>query len=326
MTFTTLATAAIAGAIAGAMTTLPASAGDGAAFPVTIDSCGTKVVFDAPPERVVSIDVNITETLLSLGLADKLVGYGGLTGRDSLLPADARALDGVPSISDRYPTLEVLLAREPDFVFAGWNYGFGGSGNVTPDGLATFGIRSYAIRESCARVTERDAVSIEDGFADTLAMGRVFGVEERAQDLIAGLRARLERVSAKVDGVTTRPRVFVYDSGDDAPFTAAALAMPNAIIAQAGGENIFDGLKTTWGPVNWEAVVARDPEAVLVIDYGKPSAAEKIAFLKAHPALQNVSAIRNGRFIVAGYSEATPGVRNVDLVERLARSLFPERF
>ena len=45
-----------------------------AAYPVTVDNCGTPVTLDAPPERVVTIKSTSTEMLLALGLGDRIVG------------------------------------------------------------------------------------------------------------------------------------------------------------------------------------------------------------------------------------------------------------
>ena len=46
----------------------------------TVQSCNRTVTFDAPPERAISIDVNLTEMMLVLGLADRMVGYTGISG------------------------------------------------------------------------------------------------------------------------------------------------------------------------------------------------------------------------------------------------------
>ncbi|OOL11373.1 hypothetical protein BXQ27_33330, partial [Klebsiella aerogenes] len=49
----------------------------------------------------------------------------------------------------KYPTLETLLAAEPDFFFAGWNYGMKVGGEVTPDTLSKYGIKTFVLSESC---------------------------------------------------------------------------------------------------------------------------------------------------------------------------------
>ena len=68
------------------------------------------------------------------------------------------------------------------------------------------------------------------------------------------------------------PRVFVYDSGESAPFTAARYAMPTALIEAAGGLNIMDDFEKNWATVTWEEVVERNPEVVVIVNYGDVTA------------------------------------------------------
>jgi len=100
------------------------SATAAAAFPVTVQSCDREVTFDAPPERAISNDVNLTEMMLVLGLRDRMVGYTGISGWKTL---DAEMREGIAELlelSEKYPSKEVLVGAEPDFFFAGWNYVF----------------------------------------------------------------------------------------------------------------------------------------------------------------------------------------------------------
>ena len=50
----------------------------------TVESCNRTVSFDAPPKRAISNDVNLTEMMLVLGLADHMVGYTGISGWKTL--------------------------------------------------------------------------------------------------------------------------------------------------------------------------------------------------------------------------------------------------
>ena len=50
----------------------------------TVQSCNRTVTFDAPPERAISNDVNLTEMMLVLGLAERMVGYTGISGWKTL--------------------------------------------------------------------------------------------------------------------------------------------------------------------------------------------------------------------------------------------------
>ncbi len=295
-------------------------------FPVTVESCGEPVTFDAPPERAVTSDVNITEIFLDVGLADKLVGYSGINDT-RMVGADYRQLlADVPQLSPKYIDLEVLVGAEPDFFFAGWSYGFSEEKGITPVELEQYGIKSYVLTESCIRIMEREQVSLEDTFTDLLNIGRIFGVEDQAQAKVDQYRAELAEIEQSIGAVETPMRVFVYDSGDDTPLTAAKFAMPNAMIEAAGGANIFNDVDSSWTRVNWEDVVDRNPQHIVIIDYDEPDAQGKIDFLKSQPALVDVDAIKNDRFVVLTYAEATPGPRNVARTRTLAEAFYPDKF
>ncbi|MEM8858111.1 MAG: ABC transporter substrate-binding protein [Chloroflexota bacterium] len=295
-------------------------------FPVTIEICGEPVTFNAPPERAVTNDVNITEIFLDVGLKDKLVGYSGVSDVRDVGGDYRQQLDDVPLLSPKYIDLEVLVGAEPDFFFAGWNYGFSEEKGITPVELEQYGIESYVLTESCIRIMERDQVSLEDTFNDLLNIGRIFGVEDVAEEKVAQYRAELTEIEETIGAVDEPLRVFVYDSGEESPFTAAKFAMPNAMIEAAGGVNIFNDVETSWTAVNWEDVVDRNPEHIVIIDYDEPDAQGKIDFLKSQPELADVDAIKNDKFVVLTYAEATPGPRNVARTRTLAEAFYSEKF
>jgi iron complex transport system substrate-binding protein len=293
--------------------------------PVTVQVCGAPVRFDAPPRRAVTHDVNITEMFLALDLGDRMVGYSGIRSTKTVAPEYRAQLEKLPLLSDQGLNLEALVGAGADFVFAGWSYGFQ-PGEVTPEALARFGIQSYILGESCIRVGARRKVSLEDTFDDLLNLGRIFRVEARARAFVERQRAELAKIGAALSGVKTRPRVFVYDSGETIPLTTGRFAMPHAMIELAGGTNIFADLANSWMRANWEDVIHRDPEWIVIIDYGQPNAAGKIGFLLARQELAQVTAIRERRFVVLDYAAATPGPRNVESVRTLAKALHPEAF
>ncbi len=294
-----------------------ALAGPALAHPVTVQSCDRKVTFDAPPSRAASNDVNLTEMMLVLGLADRMVGYSGISGWKTLDEEIAAGIAELPELSERYPSREVLIGADLDFWFAGWNYGMTVGGEVTPQTLEPFGIAVYELTESCIHIMARDGVAIDDMFADIRNLGRVFGEDARAEELITGWQAELADIAGTIPQGDPL-RVFVYDSGEDTPFTAGRYAMPTAMIAAAGGRNIMDDVESSWTRVAWEPVVERNPEVVIIVNYGEVTADEKIAFMKSNPAFANMDAVVNDRFVVLEYVEATPGPRNIRAIRALA--------
>ncbi|TBV14319.1 ABC transporter substrate-binding protein [Stutzerimonas kirkiae] len=302
---------------------LPAVASD---YPLTLDSCQRQVTFERSPQRAVSHDVNMTGMLLALGLRERMAGYTGISGWKSLTPAMRQALDGLPELASRYPSLETLLEAEADFFFAGWNYGMRVGGPVTPDSLAAFGIPAYELSESCSHIMPQREASLDDLYRDLLNLGRIFAVQPRAGALVEGLRGRVAAVAARLAQATERPGVFLYDSGEDRPTSSGRLGMPQALIAAAGGRNLMDDVSASWTQVGWESVVERNPQLIVIVDYGPRSWQQKRDFLLAHPALQEVEAIRRQRFVVLSYEAVTPSVSNAEAIERLASALHPALF
>ena len=299
-----------------ALLALLLSASPALAFPVTVKSCNREVTFDAAPTRAIANDVNLVEMMLALGLQDRMVGYTGVSGWKTLDEELRKGVAELPELSAQYPTREVLLGAEADFFFAGWNYGMKVGGEVTPETLEPLGIKTYELTESCIFVGPKAKASMQDMYDDLLNLGTIFGVGERATTLVEGYKARLAEITASVDS-TAPLRVFVYDSGDEAPFTAGAYAIPTALIEAAGGRNIMDDLDKSWATVAWEPVVERNPEVIVIVNYGDVTAEQKIAFLETNPAFAGIDAVKNDRYVVLEYVEATPGPRNIRAVEKL---------
>ncbi len=290
----------------------------------TVKSCDREVTFNAPPQAAISNDVNLTEMMLVLGLADNMVGYTGVSGWKTL---DAKMTQGVaelPELSSKYPSREVLVGADADFYFAGWNYGMKVGGEVTPETLDPFGIKVYELTESCIHISEKNAASMEDMYKDIRNLGAIFDVSDRAETLIEGYKAELATFLADQQQLKSAPRVFVYDSGEDVPFTAGRYAMPNALIEAAGGINIMNDLEKSWATVGWEAVVDRNPELIVIVNYGEVTAAQKRDFMRNNPAFGDIDAVRNDRFVVLEYVEATPGPRNIAAVKSLAAAFRAE--
>ncbi|MEV7771516.1 ABC transporter substrate-binding protein [Kitasatospora sp. NPDC086791] len=297
------------------------TAGGSAHYPVTVENCGDRLTFARKPARVVTNDVNITELMLSLGLADRMAGY--------VMPDDKGKVDQVPWkdgyqqtawLSKKALTKEIALDARADLVLAGWHYGFDEGSGVTPQAFKALGLDSYVLSESCrsGRGGERGVMDPLDAlYTDLANLGEIFDVKDRADRLIADSRARI----AAVPQPGRRPSVFLYDSGQDKPYTAGKFAAAHQIIAKAGGTNIMGDLADTWVTAGWESVVERDPEVIVINDYATPDAEEKRRFLTSFPPLAGVSAIRNGRIFVLDYVDLVESPRNPAAIGALAEYL-----
>lgn len=291
-------------------------------YPLTIQSCNREVTFEQAPKHAVSHDINMTQMMLALGLKSKMAGYSGVSGWKSVTPEMQSLLDGLPELAAKYPSVETLLNANVDFFFAGWDYGMRVGGDLTPQTLQPLGINVYELTESCAFVMKRPAARLDDTYNDLRNLGKIFDVQDRANALIADMQSQVAEIRKNLPA--EKPRVFLYDSGEDRAMTSGRLGMPQALIDAAGGRNVLDDVEASWTRVNWETVVERNPQVIVIVDYSEITAEQKIEFLLKNKALQSVDAIKNQRFIVIPYVQATPGIDNVLAVETLAKGFHGE--
>ncbi|WP_306115340.1 MULTISPECIES: ABC transporter substrate-binding protein [unclassified Roseovarius] len=294
---------------------------------ITVDNCGKPLVIDETPERLVVHDMNMTEMAFALGLQDKIVGLTGITGWYKTSPTFDAQRGDIPELAPKYPTIENLVAASPDLFFAGWYYGMKPGGEVTPDTLAAFDIKTMVLTESCVHLSkDRPEASMDLLFDDVMRLGAVMDVEPKAADLVAGWKEQLSTIEA-MTADQARPRVFLLDGPADAPFTAGKFAIPDAMIAAAGGENVTHDLETSWGRTSWEAVAASNPEFLVLLDYQTGNgAADTFKFLQDHPVMATTDAVKNERWIGLRYEELTPGPANIDAIEKMAKAMHPDLF
>lgn len=83
-------------------------------YPLTIENCGYQETFTRPPERVVALGQNTVEILLLLGLQKQVVASAFWP--TSVLPQLAEQNAKIKTLTVEIPSLESVLAQNPDFV------------------------------------------------------------------------------------------------------------------------------------------------------------------------------------------------------------------
>ncbi|QTE30512.1 putative F420-0 ABC transporter substrate-binding protein [Pengzhenrongella sicca] len=318
-----VAAAAVAIAVAGCSSasgetspTPDASAVAATFTPVTVDNCGTEVTVTAPPTKVVTIKSTSTEMLLALGLGDSIVGTAFADGP---VPADyeADAAD-LTVLSEQVPGKEALLEVAPDFVYAGWESNFSADGAGDRAELAGLGIGTYVSPAACKEEGYKpDPLTFDGVFDEIREVADLFGVTDRAEELIAAQEAQLAAVEPPAEPTTA----LWYSSGTDTPYVGAGIGAPQMILAAAGLTNIFADVHDTWTSAGWEQVVAADPDVIVLVDASWNTAAKKIELLEANPATSQLTAVREHRYLTVPFPAAEAGVRNADAVVSLSEQL-----
>ncbi len=303
-------------------------------YPLTLDNCGVQVVFDGPPQRAVSLYQASTEILLSLGLADRMVGTS--TWFDPVLPQLAAENDTVPRLADNDPSLETVLDADPDLVTSASAHTFTPAVVAERSRFAELGIPTYQSPSVCVgadvngeQVTRIEPLHIDTLFQEITELAKIFDVQQRGADLVAGLQQRLDAVIPEGSG-DAQPTVAFWFSGVTAPYMAGCCSAPGMYAEMVDAANVFADSREDWPEVSWEAVADRDPDVLVLADLSRKriegdSLETKKAFLQNNPVTRNMKAVREQRYVVLTGSELDPGIREIDAVEKLAAGLEQQR-
>lgn len=282
------------------------------------------------PMRIVSLLPSATEILFDLGLGDDLVGVtfecdfpdAARTKRivstsalpENLSPAeiDAVVKQRMAAGEDLYRLDRGAFAEiDPELV-------------VTQDLCAVCAVDVSEVDDALAYlactadVLTLDPMSIDEVIGSIALTGARTGTAERAVELIAGLRARLDSVAARLDGAPRRTALVL--EWTEPAFTGGHW-VPDMVQA-AGGESVLGFPGANSQGVEWSAIRTSDAEVVIVAPCGyRLEGAAELAgtVLDRVPPNAEVWAIDADAVVVR------PGPRVVEGVEVMAAILHPDR-
>ncbi|MGH3753416.1 MAG: ABC transporter substrate-binding protein [Pseudonocardiaceae bacterium] len=313
----------------------PATSGAAQAkgFPVTVENCGRTLTFTKPPERVVTGYHPVFETMVDLGLGDRIIARLNFdeNGPDGFLPGHKKVYDAIPEISTtiQLPQKEVLIAQQPDFVIdVSYSSFDAAKGLATIQELDSAGAPVYITAGWCDPEGVKQA-KIADIFADIRNLGMIFGVPERAAALTAEFQGIIDDVTKRVKG--RAPVDVLATDGGSGPVNAyGGSGLFHQMIEIAGGRNVLADLDEDYAEVSVEKIAASKPGAMLVVDYDvllgeqQPSAPEKAKTV--FTIIPDSPAAQQQRFLPVPAAATHSGAGNIRAIPGIAEFLHPEAF
>ncbi len=311
-------------------------------YPLTIENCGQEVTFAKAPERTVALGHNSAEILFLLGLEDRMAATAFWPNR--VLPELEAAYSKVDVLTVEFPTLEGVLAKQPDFVAAMIVTLMGPDSKLAKRAdFENLGISTYLSPSACT--TEADTENANGSKATSVYgirkdlwtmdllyqeiddLSRIFDVQDRGQALIADFKMREARLRAEFAAREDLTFLFWFSSpspADDAYLTGGN--GPSAYIADLlGGSN---ALKTEaeWPALGWEGIMATNPTVIVAAQvdrkrWGLDEARNKIDFLTTDPAVSQMEAVKSGRIAVISGAAMNPSINTIYGAEQLAEQL-----
>jgi len=257
-----------------------------------------------------------TEIVFALGLDDKVVAVSNYCDYPYNFSAwvEAGNMSSIGDFAD--PNMEVIASLDPDLI------------------LATAGVQGPTIetlRNLGYKVLILNPPDIAGVMNDIELVGNATGKTAEAAALIDGINSRIEAVVATVANAESTPKVY-YEVWYDPTslWTAGAKAWQNELIEKAGGVNIFADQDLEYFQSSAEAVIARNPDIILLPAEGMGKGDPfwgSLDTVKARPGWNTIGAVQNDGLVqVDSNTIARAGPRVADIIEDLAEAFHPELF
>jgi iron complex transport system substrate-binding protein len=288
--------------------------------------------------RIVSLLPSATEIICAVGLRDRLVAVSHECDHPpgvAELPHLTRTL-----IPQGAPSGEIDAMVGESLARSGALYGLDALalGRLAPDLVVTqslcavCAVAADEVAAACRaaggpRILTLEPSRLDDVFAGIQEVGSAAGRAAEAASVVSALRARVDAVrcrSAAIPGAS-RPRVAFLEWID--PLFSGGHWNPE-LVELAGGDDVLGRAGEPSRRVEWDEVVAADPQVVVVAccGYTEERARHDLPLLTARPGWDDLAAARTGRVHVVDGNAffSRPGPRLVESLEILAHLLHPE--
>ena len=292
--------------------------------PVTIENINEKgepvsARYEQPPQRVVAVWQNSIETLLALGVGDRIVAGMGVPDAKYIRPEYRAAYEAIPYTSLENLDVETILMMQPDLI-VGWASTFSPKVLRSAEFWAGRGVHTY-IAPSSARKTKHKTIAQE--CEDIRNLGRIFARTERAEEIVGEMQREIAFVRAHTAHLEKRPRALVIEFLGKEIRSYGESTLAGDMLRELGADHLAaDGMS-----LGMEELIELNPDALFLVvieeDYGNEGAI--LARLYENPALRSLSCVQERRiYTLPLYAVYSSGIRTYDGITIFAHGLYPE--
>lgn len=292
-------------------------------YPVTVSTYNYEkepvdVTFEKAPEKVFAVYQNSIETLLALGLEDKIVGAAGLD--QDVKPEYADAFSKVNYLTEFTPDKETVLMMEPDLILSWYSY-FSEKNLGDVDFFHERDINTYMMQNSGASAKR----ILENEYADILNIGKIFNVQDKADAIVSEMKEKVEQVASESKKMKTKPRVLVMEFEKEGVRVYGDNTLGGDMVSQLGAELVT----SPENKMSSEEFIQSNPDVIFTVYFGSSSsiadADSAINKIINEPKYQSLSAVQNKRVYAISLGEMyCSGTRTLDGIVRLAQGIYPE--
>jgi iron complex transport system substrate-binding protein len=303
-------------------------------YPLTVTACGKPVSIPREPKRVVVDNTAVAEMLFALGVGDRIVAQFMDPNLVDALPqykdqdAKVKSLGG-PRSSQHAPSKEVLLSAQPDLVIPSFPRSIDVENSISTADLTAIGATPVVLSYGCPNAPA--ILKIEDQLNDFLLVGEIFGLKDKAQKMVDGMRAQLADVQRRV-GNLPKPSVasfYVFNGR----LSVYGGGIPDEIVRLAGGNNVWTGKNTPPGyaitNISNESFASQPVDFWVITNLtgiSQGALPPQEAFDTAARLFPTMPAAANKKWATLSGHAQQPSLVFVDAIVQLAKAMHPEAF
>lgn len=281
--------------------------------------------YTEPPKRIIAVWQNSVETLLSLGMADHIIGAAGIDNPAHLTQKNQILYETLPFKTNRTMSQETAVTLHPDLI-VGWRFDFTGKANSigTWNYWHARGVNVYMTNMDGADFLKQHTV--EDELQFIWDLGRIVGKSDKAKEIINSIQTQLAAAEAYGKKQNQKPKVVVVFYMDRELHVYTPRTLPGDLVNRLGGEMLGKSSERIGEDevMSYEELRMADPD-VLFIQSAPETDKEKLEAVYSNPQFQDLQCVKNKRvYTIPFYTIRCPSVRVADAIQIIRDGLYPE--
>lgn len=295
-------------------------------YPVTIENYNTQgepeqMTYTKPPQRVVAVWQNSIETLLALGVGDRIIAGNGVPDKKFFRKEYQEQYSKIPYTGLQLLDLETTMMLKPDLI-VGWHSTFAPKVLRPTDFWHKRGVNTFIARSSMITNKER---TLKNEYKDILDLGKIFDKNERAQQLVGQMQQEVNFAISRTADYPKRPRALVLEFMGKEPSVYGEKSLAGNIVKELHGELLAEKQRA----IGLEQVVELDPDVIFVVvtefNYGREQ--DMLDRVTQHKALKHLRCVQQGRVVALPlYAIYSSGVRTYDGIKIIATGMYPDLY
>ena len=295
-------------------------------YPVTIENYNTQgepeqMTYTKPPQRVVAVWQNSIETLLALGVGDRIIAGNGVPDKKFFRKEYQDQYSKIPYTGLQLLDLETTMMLKPELI-VGWSSTFAPKVLRSTDFWHGRGINTYIAENTTIKGQPR---TLQKEYQDILNLGKIFDKNERAQQLVGQMQQEVNFAISQTAGYQKRPRALVLEFMGKEPTVYGEKSLAGNIVKELHG----DLLAAKQRSIGLEQVVELDPDVIFIVvtefNYGREQ--DMLDRVTQHKALKHLRCVKEGRVVALPlYAIYSSGVRTYDGIKIIAAGMYPDLY